>query len=109
MARLARHYSREALETRVDYVEGKLDAAIIDLKEAINESRKEFKEAINESKKEFKESHKELKESLEKIVAKAESSRRWSIGIVITIAITVIGFMASVIGFLITNGFQIQF
>ena len=46
MARQARHYSgREALETRVDYVEGKLDAAIASFKEV----NAEIKEMIKQS------------------------------------------------------------
>ena len=128
MARPTNHYSsRAALETRVDYVEGKLDAAIIDLKESINETRKDLKE----SRKDFKESmlqmesrHNEaikdnkeamlqienrhqanftdLKASLDRFVAKTESSRRWSIGLIITIAI-------AAIGYILTNGIQIQF
>ena len=118
MARQARLYGREALETRTDYVEGKMDAAILDLKESINESRREFKESINESRKEFKESMQQmetrhqanfarLETSLDKVVAKAESSRRWSIGIVVTIALAVIGLLVSFIIFLFTNGFQV--
>ena len=80
-ARAMRHrtYSRSALETRVDYVEGKLDEAIKDLKEAIKDN----------------------KEALDKVVAKAESSRRWAIGTVITIAVAVIGFLIAAIGFLL--------
>ena len=50
MARHTRHYSsREALETRIDYVEGKLDAAILDLKEAIQQSEARLKADREES------------------------------------------------------------
>ena len=99
MARQARHYnSREALLTRVDYVEGKLDEAIKDLKESINETRKDLKEAIRDNKQAMLQMERELKTTLEKTVDKAESSRRWAIGSVITIAV-------AVIGFLLTNGF----
>ena len=123
-----RTHSRSALETRVDYVEGKLDAAILDLKDSINESRKELRESLNESRKEFKEAMQQmesrhqanfqqmearhqanfsrLETSLDKIVTKAESSRRWSIGIVVSIAIAVIGALVTFIIFLLNNGFQ---
>ena len=67
-------------ETRVDYVESRLDEAIRDNKEAIQQ----------------------LKSSLDIFIAKSESSKRWSIGLVITVAI-------AIIGFILANGFQIQF
>ena len=84
---------KSALEVRVDYVESKLDEAIRDLKEAIRDN----KEAIRDN-----------KEALDKVVAKAESSRRWAIGTVVTIAIAVIGSLVSFIVFLFANGIQLQ-
>ena len=123
MARQARHYnSREALLTRVDYVEGKQDEAITSLKEVnsrLGETIKDFKESLNESRKEFREAMQQmelrhqanltrLENSLDKVVDKAESSRRWSIGIVVTIAIAVIGSLVTFIYFLLNNGFQIS-
>ena len=75
---------RTALETRVDYVESRLDEAISSLKEAIRDN----KEAIQQ-----------LKSSFDIFIAKAESSRRWSIGLIITVSL-------AVIGFILTNGFQ---
>ena len=77
---------RSVFETRVDYVESRLDEAISSLKEAIRDN----------------------KEALEKVVAKAESSRRWAIGTVVSIAIAVIGSLVTFIIFLLTNGFQMQ-
>ena len=114
MARQARHYnSREALETRVDYVEGNLDKAITSFKEAnarfesrLDETIKDFKEAIIKSENSLKEAIKDNKEALEKVVAKAESSRRWAIGTVISIAIAVIGSLVTFIVFLLNNVFQ---
>ena len=122
MARQARHYnSREALATRVDYVESRLDESVNSLKEAM----KEIKESLAKSEVDRKEEMRQMdlrrkeeiaelkvevrdnKVALEKIVARAESSRRWSIGIVVSIAIAVIGFMLTVIVFLLTNGFQV--
>ena len=44
----------------------------------------------------------ELKITLEKSMAKAESSKRWAIGLVITVAL-------AFIGFILTEGFQFQF
>ena len=79
-----RAYGKSALDTRVDYVESRLDEAITSLKEAIRDN----------------------KEALEKVVAKAESSRRWAIGTVISIAIAVIGSLVTFIIFLLNNGFQ---
>ena len=109
--------SNAVLETRIDYIESRLDEAISSLKEAIRDNKeaiRDNKEAMlqmesrhRESIADIKEMVKDNKEALEKVVIKTESSRRWSIGIVITIAITVIGFMASVLGFMLTNGFQI--
>ena len=88
-------YNKSALETRVDYVETKLDSTIKDFKEAMQQM--ENRHQVNFSK---------LEASLDKVVAKAESSRRWSIGTVVTIAITVIGSLVTFIIFLLTNGFQ---
>ena len=114
MARQARQYgSREALETRVDYVESKLDETIKDFKEAIarsdlryEESRKEFKEAMLQMENRHQASFSKLETSLDKVVTKAESSRRWAIGTVISIAIAVIGSLVTFIIFLLNNGFQ---
>ena len=100
-----RTHGRPAIETRVDYVESRLDEAISSLKEAVRDN----KEAMQQMENRHQASFAELKSSLEKIVSKAESSRRWAIGTVITIAVAVIGFMLTVIGFLLTNGFQVQF
>ena len=115
MTRQARHYySREALSTRVDYVESRLDESINSLKEAVKEIKESLSKSEIDRKEEMKqmdlrrrEENAELKEAMEKIVARAESSRRWSIGIVVSIAIAVIGFMLTVIVFLFTNGFQV--
>ena len=96
MASQTRNYnSREALLTRVDYIEGKLDAAIKDFKESTNETRRDFKESMQQMEARHQANFTELK-------SKAESSRRWSIGTVVTIAL-------AVIGFILTNGFQISF
>ena len=92
-----RTYGKSALETRVDYVEGKLDLAI-----------KDFKEAMLQMENRHQASHAELKSSLEKFVSKAESSRRWAIGTAVTIALAVIGSLVSFIVFLFTNGFQVS-
>ena len=99
-----RAYGKSALETRVDYVESKLDDTIKDFREAITKSENNFKEAITKSESSFKEAIKDNKEAIQQLkssfdvfMAKAESSRRWSIGLVITIAV-------AVIGFLLTNG-----
>ena len=114
-------HGKSAVETRVDYVESRLDDTINNFKEAMQKSEsrlddtiKDFKETMQQMELRHKESIADIKEmvrdnkaSLEKVVAKAESSRRWSIGIVVTIAITVIGFMISIIIFLLTNGFQV--
>ena len=116
-----RAQGKSALETRVDYVESKLDDTINNFKEAMlnSESRldvaiKDFKESMQQMESRHKESIADIKEmvrdnkiSLERIVAKTESSRRWSIGIVISIAVAVIGFLIAAIGFLLTNGFQV--
>ena len=105
-----RSQGRSTLETRFDYIESRLDDtignfkdAITDLKEAIRDS----KEAMQQMENRHQLSFMELKNSLEKVVSKAESSRRWAIGTLVTIAIAVIGFMLTVIGFLLTNGFQV--
>ena len=90
-----RTHGKSALKTRVDYVEFKVDDAIISFKEALQQM--EARHQANFS---------ELKSSLEKVVSKAESSRRWAIGTVITIAIAVIGSLVTFIIFLLTNGFQ---
>ena len=81
--------STGVLETRIDYVESRLDETI-----------KDFKEAIKDNKQAMQQMEKELKATLEKSINKAESSRRWAIGSVFTVAI-------AVIGFILTNGFQI--
>ena len=105
MARQTRQYGgREALETRVDYVEGNLDKAIANFKEAMLQMESRYKESIAD----IKEMVKDNKDSLDKVVAKAESSRRWAIGTVVTIAIAVIGSLVTFIVFLLTNGFQVQ-
>ena len=127
MARQARHYSsREALTIKVDYVESKLDESVNslkdvlkDIKETIAKSEIDFKEEmqqmdlrrkeeITELKTELKEVVRDNKAAMEKLIDRAESSRRWSIGIVVSIAITVIGFMFTAIIFLLNNGFQVQ-
>ena len=117
--------------SRVGYLESRLDStvkdfkeAVSDLKEAIKDNREDLKEAIKDNKEDLKEAIKdnkeamrqmearhqanfaELKNSLEKVVDKAESSRRWAVGTVITITVAVISFLLAVIGFLFTNGFQ---
>ena len=115
MARQARHYySREALATRVDYVESRLDESVNSLKEAVKEIKESLAKSEIDRKEEMKkmdlrrkEENADFKDALEKVVARAESSRRWSIGIVISIAIAVIGFMLMVTVFLLTNGFQV--
>ena len=91
-------HGKSALETRVDYVESRLDESINNFKEAITKSENSFKEAIRDN----KEAIQQLKSSFDVFMAKAESSRRWSIGLVITVAM-------AVIGFILTNGFQISF
>ena len=128
-----RAYGKPALETRVDYVESRLDDTINNFKEAMQKSEarlddtiNNFKEAMRKSEARLDESISSLKEairdnreamhqmenrhqanftelraSLERSIAKAESSRRWTIGSVITVAL-------AIIGFIITNGFQIQ-
>ena len=95
-----RAQGRSALETRVDYVEGNLDKAITSFKEANarSESRldgtiKDFKEAIKDNKQAMQQMERDLKATLEKSIDKAESSRRWAIGSVITVAIAIIGFI----------------
>ena len=124
-----RTHGRSSLETRVDYVESKLDDTINNFKEAMqkleskhDESRRDLKEAIRDYKEamqqmesrhkesvaDIKEMVRDNKASLEKVVSKAESSRRWAIGTVVTIAVAVIGFLAAAVGFLLTNGFQVQ-
>ena len=101
-----RTHGKSALETRVDYVESKLDESINSLKEAIAKSENGFKEALRDNKEAMQQMENrhqanftELKASLQKTIAKTESSRRWAIGAFITIAV-------AVIGFLLTNGFQ---
>ena len=89
-----RSQGRSAIDIRVDYVESKLDESINSFKEAIRDN----KEAIREN----KEALQQFINSFDKFINKVESSRRWSIGMVITIAI-------ALIGFIITNGIQIQF
>ena len=139
MTRQRRQYgSREALETRVDYVEGNLEKAIARSDARFDETTRNFKEALALSEARFNESNRSLKEAvadlketnkeirlsmremetrnqayfvrlemrLDKFVDKAESSRRWSIGIVVTIAIAVIGSLVTFIIFLLNNGFQ---
>ena len=103
-----RAHGKSALETRVDYVEGNLEKVIASFKDAIarldsrlDETIKDFKEAIKDN----KEAIRDNKEALEKVVVKTESSRRWAIGTVITIAIAVIGSLVTFIVFLLTNGF----
>ena len=116
-----RTHGRPALETRVDYVESKLDESIA----RFDESRKDFKEAMQKLESKFDESRKDFKEamqqmenrhqanfsrletSLDKVIIKAESSRRWAIGTVVTIAIAVIGSLVTFIVFLLNNGFQV--
>ena len=85
-----RTYGRSALESRLDDTIGHFKDAITDLKEAIRDN----KEALQQLKSSFE-------TSLAKTEAKAESSRRWSIGLVVTVALATISFM-------LTNGFQIQ-
>ena len=131
MARPANYYGSR-VETRLGYMEGKLDAAIIDLKEAnakldskhddtikdFRESMRQMESRLKEAVRDNKESMQQMesrlneavrdnKEALEKLVDKTESSRRWSIGIVVSIAITVIGSLVTFIIFLFTNGFQV--
>ena len=101
-----RIYGKSAVETRVDYVESKLDDTIKDFKEAMQKSENSFKELMQQMESRHQANFARLEASLDKIESKAESSRRWAIGIVVTIAIAVIGFMMTVIGFLFTNGFQ---
>ena len=101
-----RTYGKSALETRVDYVESKLDDTIKDFREAMQKSDKDFREFMQQMENRHQVNFAELKNSLEKIESKAESSRRWSIGIIVTIAVAVIGFMLTFIGFLFTHGFQ---
>ena len=113
MARQARHYgSREVLDTRVDYVESKLDETINSFKEALSKSEsrldetiKDFKEAMQQMESRHKEANADIKEmvrdnraSLEKAIAKAESSRNWVVGFVITVAIAIIGFILNYMG-----------
>ena len=93
-----RAQGKSALETRVDYVESRLDETIGNFKDAITD----LKEAIRDNKEATQHMEKELKATLEKSMAKAESSKRWAITLVITVAL-------AVIGFILTNGFQIQF
>ena len=85
-----RTQGKSALETRIDYVESKLDESIGSFKEAM--LRMESRHQANFA---------ELKISLEKAIAKAESSRNWVVGPVITVALTIIGIM-------LANGLQIQ-
>ena len=118
--RYRRPNSSAVLETRIDYVESrlddtinnfkeamqksesKLDESISSLKEAITKSESNFKEAMQQMENRHQANFTELKSSLEKSIAKAESLRRWVVGLVITVAV-------AVIGFILTNGFQIQF
>ena len=108
MARQVRHFSgREAIETRVDYIEGKLDAAIKDFKEAMQQMESRHKEGMQQMESRHKEGMadikeamadtkamvKENKEALEKAISKAESSKNWVIGLVITVAIAFVGFI----------------
>ena len=87
MARQARHYgSREALETRVDYVESSLEKAIARSDLRHDESRKEFKESMQQMELRHKESMTELKKVVEKSEMRMEamlkdsrSSRNWII------------------------------
>ena len=84
---------------------------IKDFKEAIakSESRldvttKDLKETMLQMENRHQVNFAELKNSLEKVVSQAESSRRWAIGTMVTIAVAVIGFLLTVIGFLFANG-----
>ena len=118
--RYRRPNSSAVLETRLDYVESKLDESISSFKEAMQqmENRHQInfqqmenryqqmenrhQESFRQMENRHQESFAELKSYIEKIISKAESSRRWSIGLVITISV-------AIIGFILTNGFQIQF
>ena len=127
-----RTQSKSAFDTRVDYVESKLDESIHNFKEAMQKSESGLKEMMQKSESGLKEmmaeiketvrdnkeamrqieirgqaNYTELKASLEKMVEKAESSRRWAIGIVVTVAIAVIGSLITFIIFLFTYGLQI--
>ena len=95
-----RTQGKSAMETRVDYVEGKLDDTINNFKEAmlksesrLDETIKDFKEAIKDNRQVMQQMEKELKTTLEKSIDKAESSKRWAIGSVIAVAIAIIGFI----------------
>ena len=84
-----RPYSNSVLETRINYVESRLDDTI-----------NSFKDAMQQMENRHQTNFTELKATLDMSIAKAESSRRWVAGLVITVALTIIGFV-------LTNGFQI--
>ena len=100
--RYRRPNSSAVLETRLDYVESKLDESIKSFKEAMQQMEHRHQVNIQQMEHRHQESFAELKSYIEKIISKAESSRRWSIGLVITISV-------AIIGFILTNGLQIQF
>ena len=85
------------LKTRIGYVESKLDETIGNFKEAVAD----LKEAIRDNKQAMQQMENELKATLKESITKAESSKRWAVTLVITVAI-------AVIGFILINGFQIQ-
>ena len=90
------------LEKAIERFDSRLDEAIRSFKEA----NADIKEAIRDNKESINETRKDFKEALDKVVTKAESSRRWAIGTVISIAIAVIGALVTFIIFLFNNGFQ---
>ena len=106
-----RTQGRTVLETRVEYVEGKLDDTIRDFKEAVADLKGAMLQMENRHQANFQQmearhqanfqqmearhqaNFTELKGSLDKSIAKAETSKNWVIGLVITVAIAVIGFI----------------
>ena len=128
MARQTRYYgSREALETRVDYIESNLEKAIARLDEAIarsdarldeaiarsdakfDESRQEFKEAMQQMESRHKDSMVNLKEFVEKYEARTEAiakdlrtSKNWTIATCIAVLTLVATIASGIIGQILT-------
>ena len=83
------------LESRYD---SKFDQARKDFKEEMQQMESRHKEAMADS----KDMVRENKASLEKAIAKAESSRNWVVGFVITVAVAIIGFILNYLGIIQT-------